>query len=66
MVVAAVERKLMILSEAAIRLGEDAERYCPGQPWRDIRGTGGWPIQAAFCLSGVHLRRLDVPHSSKA
>ena len=42
MVVAAVERKLMIVSEAAIRLGEDAERYCPGQPWRDIRGIGNW------------------------
>lgn len=40
--VAAVERKLQIISEAAIRLGEGAERRCPGVPWRDIRGIGNW------------------------
>jgi uncharacterized protein with HEPN domain len=40
MVVAAVERKLLIVSEAAIRLGAEAERLCPDQPWRDIRGIG--------------------------
>lgn len=34
MAIAAVERKLQIISEAAIRLGEDAERLCPGLPWR--------------------------------
>lgn len=39
--VAAVERKL-IVSEAAIRLGETAELLCPGLPWRDIRGMGNW------------------------
>jgi uncharacterized protein with HEPN domain len=38
--VAAVERKLQIVSEAAIRLSRDAERLCPGVPWRDIRGIG--------------------------
>jgi uncharacterized protein with HEPN domain len=37
MAVAAVERKLQIVSEAAIRLGEEAERRIPDQPWRDIR-----------------------------
>jgi uncharacterized protein with HEPN domain len=26
--------------EAAIRLGDEAERCCPEQPWRDIRGIG--------------------------
>lgn len=36
--VAAVERKLLLISEAAVRLGEDAERLCPGLPWRNIRG----------------------------
>jgi uncharacterized protein with HEPN domain len=36
----AVERCLMRLSEAAIRLGAAAERLCPDQPWRDIRGLG--------------------------
>jgi uncharacterized protein with HEPN domain len=40
--VAAVERKLQIISEAAIRLGGDAETRCPGLPWRDIRGIGNW------------------------
>jgi len=40
--VAAVERKLLIISEAAIRLGSDGETRCPGLPWRDIRGMGNW------------------------
>ncbi len=40
MAVAAVERKLQIISEAAIRLGSDAEQRIPDQPWRDIRGIG--------------------------
>jgi uncharacterized protein with HEPN domain len=42
MAVAAVERKLQIISEAAIRLGEDAEKSIPDQPWRDIRGIGNY------------------------
>jgi uncharacterized protein with HEPN domain len=36
----AVERELLIISEAAIRLGDTAETLCPGQPWHDIRGIG--------------------------
>ena len=40
--VAAVERKLLLISEAAIRLGADAERSCPGLPWNNIRGIGNW------------------------
>jgi uncharacterized protein with HEPN domain len=40
MAVAAVERKLLIISEAAVRLGGEAELLCPGLPWRDIRGMG--------------------------
>jgi uncharacterized protein with HEPN domain len=40
MAVAAVERKLLVISEAAIRLGDEAERRYPDQPWRDIRGIG--------------------------
>jgi len=39
---AAVERKLLVLSEAAIRLKNSAEVLCPGIPWRDIRGSGNW------------------------
>jgi uncharacterized protein with HEPN domain len=40
MAVAAVERKLQVISEAAIRLGNKAEQRIPDQPWRDIRGIG--------------------------
>ena len=40
--IAAVERKLQVISEAAVRLGEQAEALCPGLPWRDIRGIGNW------------------------
>lgn len=39
---AAFERKLLLISEAAIRLKENAEALCPGVPWRDIRGIGNW------------------------
>jgi uncharacterized protein with HEPN domain len=40
--VAAVERKLQLISEAAVRLGDQADHLCPGQPWRNIRGMGNW------------------------
>lgn len=40
--VAAVERKLQTISEAGIRLSDEAEVLCPGQPWRNIRGIGNW------------------------
>ena len=36
----AVERQLQILTEAAVRLGDDAERFCPTVDWRGIRGLG--------------------------
>ena len=39
---AAVERKLQIVSEAAIRLGDKAVALCPTLAWRDIRGIGNW------------------------
>lgn len=31
---------LLILSEAARKLGDQAERLVPGQPWADIRSIG--------------------------
>jgi uncharacterized protein with HEPN domain len=40
--VAAVERKLQVISEAATRLGSEAEARYPGLPWRDMRGMGNW------------------------
>ncbi len=40
LVSSAVERKLLIISEAAVRLGKQIESDCPGQDWRAIRGIG--------------------------
>ena len=41
MATAAVERKLLIISEAAVRLGDDAPAFCPGGiPWHKVRGIG--------------------------
>ena len=36
----AVERELQIITEAAIRLGSDAEKLCPGLDWKGFRGMG--------------------------
>ncbi len=36
----AVERQMQILSEAAIRLGADAETIAPGLDWEGLRGMG--------------------------
>jgi uncharacterized protein with HEPN domain len=40
--IAAVERKLLVISEAAIRLKDDAATLCPDVPWSEIRGLGNW------------------------
>lgn len=40
--VAAVERKLLVISEAAVRLKDQAAILCPNQPWAEIRGLGNW------------------------
>ena len=36
----AVERQLQIITEAAYRLGDDAERLCPGPDWKGFMGMG--------------------------
>ncbi len=36
----AVERQMQIMTEAAVRLGEDAERIAPGPDWEGFRGMG--------------------------
>lgn len=36
----AIERQLQILTEAAVRLGDDGERLCPGIEWKGFRGMG--------------------------
>jgi len=38
----AVERKMLVISEAAVRLGDKVEYLYPAVPWRDIRGIGNW------------------------
>ena len=40
--IAAVERYLLMISEAAIRLGPQAQTLGPGVPWQNIRGIGNW------------------------
>lgn len=36
----AVERQMQIITEAAARLGEEAETLVPGPDWRGFRGMG--------------------------
>jgi uncharacterized protein with HEPN domain len=36
----AVQYALLVISEAALRLGDDADALCPDVPWRQIRGLG--------------------------
>jgi uncharacterized protein with HEPN domain len=36
----AVERQMQILTEAAIRLGDNAETIAPGADWEGFRGMG--------------------------
>jgi len=36
----AVERQLQILTEAAIRLGDNADTVCPGPDWQGYRRMG--------------------------
>ena len=36
----AVERELQMITEAAIRLGDEAETLCPGPEWKGFRGMG--------------------------
>ena len=38
----AVERCLSIISEAARKLGSEAEARCPEIPWGQVRGLGNW------------------------
>jgi len=36
----AVERQLQIITEAAYRLGDEAEEVCPGPDWKALMGMG--------------------------
>ena len=54
----AVERELQILTEAAHRLGAEAEVLCPGQDWRDIRGLGNALRHAYDSIDGAVIWRI--------
>jgi uncharacterized protein with HEPN domain len=36
----AMERQLQIITEAAIRLGDDGDKLAPGHDWKSFRGMG--------------------------
>jgi uncharacterized protein with HEPN domain len=38
--VLAVKYSLLVISEAAVKLGDTAGKLCPEIPWREIRGLG--------------------------
>jgi uncharacterized protein with HEPN domain len=60
----AVERNLQRISEAAIRLGADAEKFCPGPAWPDIRGLGNWlrhQYDRVDLQTIWHAATVDVP-----
>ena len=61
--IAAVERKLLVISEAAIRLKEDAARLCPGLPWPEIRGIGNWLRHPGFSRAMVMPQSPTLPFS---
>jgi uncharacterized protein with HEPN domain len=66
---AAVERKMLVISEAAIRPGEDAETLFPELAWRDIRGVGNWLRHAYDRVSPEimwNTMRTDLPRLKEA
>ena len=60
----ACQYALLIVSEAAKRLGNEAEALCPGQPWRDIRGIGNHLRHAYDSLDAMLIWKVyqdDLP-----
>ena len=55
---AAVERELHIITEAAKRLGDEADVYCPGPDWRNIRGFGNYLRHAYDQIDPAYLCSL--------
>jgi uncharacterized protein with HEPN domain len=43
----AVERQMQIITEAAVRLGDDGDRLCPGVDWK---GSAAW---GTYCGTGT-------------
>jgi uncharacterized protein with HEPN domain len=62
--IAAVEHQLHLITEAAVRLGADAESRCAGPSWRDIRGMGNWLPKRRewnWVLAVWKMVRTDLP-----
>jgi uncharacterized protein with HEPN domain len=61
----AVKHALLIISEAAVKLGSLAPDLCPGIDWRDVRALGigyGTNIIALMsCASGALYRLISRP-----
>ena len=53
----AVERELQIITEAAIRLGDEAETLCPGRIGRDFVG---WVTFCGMCITGWMTRSCGI------
>ena len=60
----ACQYALLVISEAAKRLGPEGERLCPGMPWRDIRGIGNQLRHAYDNLNSMMIWKVyqdDLP-----
>ena len=55
---AAVERKLQIISEAAIRLGAAVEIRCPGLRVRSVLGHRAWKSGPCTGLARTHFEMV--------
>ena len=51
----AVERCLQRITEAAIRLGSEAERLTPGYPWKDVHGLGNRPRHEYDSIDAIQI-----------
>lgn len=62
--IAAVERKLLVIGEAAVRLGREAPFIVPEVPWRNVRGMGiGYDISMTVLIckwSGVPSQTISL------
>jgi uncharacterized protein with HEPN domain len=58
----AVQHALLIISEAAVKLGELATELCPDVDWRDIRGIGNRLRHEYHGISVVRLWGIVEKH----
>ena len=53
----AVERQMQIITEAAKRLGDDAEALCPGPDWR---GFAVWATSCGMAITKSMMRQFGI------